>query len=444
MTSPQRTSRRCFLKTSALVTATVAAPAFVRGQNLNSKLQLAGIGTEGKGWSDIHEMASHPQVKFVAFCDVDLSRTDKVRGLAPEAPVFQDYRIMLDRLGDRIDAVTVSTPDHTHALISMDAMRRGKHVYCQKPLTHTVFEARQMRLQAAKSGVITRMGNQIHSHTAYRTAVQLIQSGAIGKVKAVHSWVSTTGHGHSGLLNRPAKSAKVPNSLNWDLWIGGAPMRPYGGYRVYHPFTWRDWQDFGSGASGDFGCHLLDPVYTALKITGDPISVVAEHTGMNDEVWPAQGTLQYVIPGTEYTAGKTLPIHWYNGGLRPNRDIAKLALGQSLPRSGSIFVGRSANLILPHVAAPYLNKPDFKIDAEKSFNHYHGWVDGCLLAKQPSDSFEYGGHLTEAVLLGNVAAYFPKEKLEFDGKALKITNKPAANPYLTRQYRNGFEIEPVS
>jgi len=443
MTMLQRDSRRSFLGASAAMAASLAAPAFVRGRNLNSKLQIAGIGADGKGWSDIKEISSHPKSEFIAFCDVDLTRTSKVRGLVPKAPIFQDYRILLAELGDTVDAVTVSTPDHTHALISLAAMRQGKHVYCQKPLTRTVWEARQMRLQAKKSGVITRMGNQIHSHSVYRTAVRLIQEGAIGKVSAIHSWVGTTGHGRSGLLERPKKNAPVPKTLNWDLWVGVAPMRPYGGNRVYHPFTWRDWQDFGSGAIGDFGCHLLDPVYTALKITGDPLSVISNHTGMNDEVWPAQETLRYVVPGTEYTAGKTLPITWYDGGRRPNPGIAKLAPGQSLPASGSIFVGEHANLILPHVGAPFLNNPKAKIVAEQGLNHYHGWVDGCLSAKQPSDGFEYGGHLTEAVQLGNVAAYFPGEKLEFNGKALKITNKPEANPYLTRNYRDGFEIQPV-
>lgn len=445
MTDTSHSSRRSFLGTSvAAAAATFAAPAFVRGRNLNSKLQIAGIGADGKGWSDIREVASHPKSEFIAFCDVDLTRTSKVRGLAPKAPIFQDYREMLAELGDRIDAVTVSTPDHTHALISIDAMTLGKHIYCQKPLTRTVWESRQMRLQAAKTGVITRMGNQIHSHSSYRSAVKLIQSGAIGKVKAVHSWVGTTGDGRSGLSNRPASNEQVPKTLNWDLWVAVAPMRPYGGNRVYHPFTWRDWQDFGSGAIGDFGCHLLDPVYTALNITGDPISVISDHTGMNKEVWPSQETLQYVVPGTEYTAGKTLPISWYDGGRRPNPSIAKLADGQKLPKNGSVFIGEKANLMLPHYSAPYLNRTDFKYEPEESLNHYHGWVDGCISGKQPSDGFEYGGHLTEAVQLGNVAAYFPNEKLEFDGKALKITNKPEANPYLTREYRTGFEIKGIS
>ncbi|MEQ9070071.1 MAG: Gfo/Idh/MocA family oxidoreductase [Gimesia chilikensis] len=445
MTSSQETTRRDFLKTTvaAAAASTFAAPAFVRGQNLNSQLQFAGIGTDGKGYSDIKLIASHDKVKCVAFCDVDLARTEKVKPLAPEAPIYQDYKAMLDELGDKIDAVSVSTPDHTHAIISMDAMQRGKHVYCQKPLTRTVWEARQMRLQAKKSGVITRMGNQIHSHSAYRTGVKAIQDGVIGKVKAVHSWVGTTGHGRSGLLEPPKTNEAVPKTLDWNLWVSVAPMRPYGGNRVYHPFTWRDWQDFGSGAIGDFGCHLLDPVYTALKITGDPISVHSEHTGMNDEVWPAQETIKYIIPGTQYTAGRSLPINWYDGGRRPANGIAKLLPGQSLPGGGSIFVGEKGNMILPHVGMPFVNIEGVTIEPVEGLDHYHGWVDGCLSGKQPSDGFEYGGHLTEAVQLGNVAAYFPGETLEFDGKALKITNNSAANKYLTRDYRTGFEIASI-
>lgn len=435
------TSRRAFLATSA--SAVVAAPAIVRGRNLNSHLNFAGIGADGKGMSDIIEITNHKKVNPVAYADVDLNRTVKVRKKHPQAKIFQDYREMLDSLGDKIDGVSVSTPDHTHAIISLDAMARGKHVYCQKPLTRTVWEARQMRLGAKKSGVITRMGNQIHSHTAYRTAVQLIQSGVVGKIKEVHSWVGTTGHGRSGLLDRPAKNEPQPKGLDWDLWLSVAPSRPYGGNRVYHPFTWRDWQDFGSGAIGDFGCHLLDPVYTSLKITGDPISVRSEHSGMNDEIWPAQETLHYLVPGTEYTAGKTLKITWYDGGRRPSDSVAKLAAGQRWPRGGSIMVGETGNLFVPHVGTPFVNKPDFKIESVPGLNHYWGWVDGCLDGKQPSDGFEYGGHLTEAVQLGNVAAHFPKETLEFDAKKLKITNKPEANKHLTRKYRKGFVVKPV-
>ncbi len=448
MTEPL--NRRSFLKQAGAATAAstvLGVPALLRGKNLNSKLQFAGIGANGKGWSDIREISTHEAVVPVAFTDIDLSRMDNVKRLAPDAALFQDYRKMLADMGDKIDGVSVSTPDHMHAYITLDALRQGKHVYCQKPLTRTVWEARQVRKQFAKSKVITRLGNQIHSHTAYRTGVKLIQSGAIGKVKEVHSWVSTTGHGRSGLIDRPEDPPELPTTIDWDLWIGVAPMRPYGGNRVYHPFAWRDWQDFGSGAIGDFGCHIFDPVFSALKITGGPNSIKAEHTGLNDEVWPAQETLYYNFPGTEYTLGDNFNITWYDGGRQPKASLARLPKGQSLPRSGSIFVGEKGSMVLPHVGAPTLypveTYADFKIEPLESLNHYHGWVDGCLSGKQPSDGFEYGGNLTETVQLGNVAVFFPGEELKWDAKNLKITNKPEANPHLTRKYRKGWEIKEV-
>ena len=340
--------RREFLTTAAVA---VAAPAIVRGQNLNSQLQLAGIGCGGKGLSDIREMANHEKAKFVGFCDVDLGRTADAQKLSPDAPVFQDFREMLAELGDKIDGATVSTPDHMHAFIGLDVMRQGKHVYCQKPLTHNVWEARQMTLQAKKSNVITRLGNQIHSHKFYRTAVQTIQSGAIGKVKQVHSWCAATGHGKSFHISRPTNPDGQPDTLNWDHWIGVAPMRPYGGSKVYHPWGWRDWQDFGNGALGDFGCHILDPVFTALKIDKAPLDFKADHSGMNSEVWPAQTSVDYTFPGTEYTAAGNLQIKWYDGGRLPSIKGSHLPANEGLPRSGSLFIGEAGSIVLPHVGA---------------------------------------------------------------------------------------------
>lgn len=441
-------SRRQFLKTTATAGAVLAAPTIVRGLNLNSKLQMAGIGTEAKGWSDISAMASHERVAHVAFCDVDLARTQKARKLNPDAPVFHDYREMFAKMGDKIDAVTVSTPDHAHAIISLEALRRKMHVFCQKPLTHNVWEARQMRLQAKKSGVITRMGNQIHSHAYYRTGVHLIQSGAIGKVKRVHSWCAATGHGKSFHISRPKNPPEVPKSLNWDLWIAVAPMRPYGGDRVYHPWGWRDWQDFGNGALGDFGCHILDPVFTALEITGAPMDFTADHTGLNDEVWPAQNTVDYTFPGTKYTTGKTLKITWYDGGRLPSVGGSHVSSTTALPRSGSLFIGEKGSMVLPHVGAPRLypqkNYSDYKIEEQANLNHYHGWVDGCLSGKQPSDGFDYAGPLTEAVLLGNIAVRYRGQNLKWDPEAMKITNLEEANRWLTRDYRDGWEIKPTA
>ena len=432
--------RRRFI--AAVGVSTFAAPAIVRGQNLNSRVQIAGIGCDGKGYSDLKEMSSHPASELVAFCDVDLSRTKKASELNAKAPVYQDYREMLSKHGDTIDAVTVSTPDHMHAFIGLDAMRQGKHVYCQKPLTHNVWEARQMALQAKKSGVITRMGNQIHSHEYYRTATAAIQSGIIGKVKQVHSWCAATGHGKSFHMDRPKHNSEIPDSLDWDKWLGVAPERPYGADRVYHPWGWRDWQDFGNGALGDFGCHILDPVFTALQIDAAPAEFTATHTGMNDEVWPAQTTVKYVFPGTSRTSSDKLSITWYDGGRLPRHSGTGVPASQALPRSGSIFVGQEGSLILPHVGAPSVTNGK-KIETVEGSNHYHGWVDGIIRSEQPSDGFDYGGPLTEAVLLGNIAVRFPETKLSWDGDAMSFTNNENANTWLRRNYRDGWEIDPV-
>ncbi|SFI04297.1 Gfo/Idh/MocA family protein [Planctomicrobium piriforme] len=440
-------SRRRFLKTAAASTLCLtAAPAILRAKNLNSRLQIAGIGCDGKGWSDIQEMSTHGMTDLVAFCDVDLARTEMVHSLSPSAPIFQDYRELFAKQGDKIDAVTISTPDHMHAIIAIEAMQRGKHVYCQKPLTHSVREARQLSNLATKSGVITRMGNQIHSHAVYRNAAKALQTGMIGKVKQVQSWCQSTGHGKSGFIDRPKTNAPIPKSLNWDLWLGVAPERPYGLQDVYHPFGWRDWQDFGNGALGDFGCHILDPVYTGLKITAAPISISAKSTGMNDEVWPAQMTVHYVLPGNDFTTDGNLEITWMDGGLRPSLQGTHIPPGTALPSSGSLVIGETGTLVIPHYAPHVLYpSPDAKANVEKfvaepSLNHYHGWVDGCLSGQQPSDGFDYGGRLTEAVLLGNIAVRFPGQKLEWNADQLKVTNLEAANKWLSRDYRSGWKL----
>lgn len=434
-------NRRRFLQASALF---AAVPAIVRGQNLNSRLQLAAVGCEGKGWSDISEMASHPAVQHVAFCDVDLARTEKVRKLNPSAPVFQDYREMFDQLGDRFDGLTVSTPDHMHAKICADAFARRKHVYCQKPLTHTVAEARELQTRAAAAGVITRMGNQIHSHSYYRSAVRAIQSGALGKVERVHSWCAATGHGKSGFLGRPPHPVPAPETLAWKLWLGVAPDRDFGVLHCYHPFGWRDFQEFGNGALGDFGCHILDPVFTALELKGSPLTMQADHTGMNEEVWPAQTTVEYTLPGSSWTKGEQLAITWYDGGRLPS--VKSHVPGHvALPRSGSLVIGETASMIIPHVGPMQVWRaegqvPDEQFEKLESVSHYHGWVDGCLSGKQPSDGFDYACPLTETVLLGNVAVRYPRQQLHWDADRMQFTNLPEANRWLKREYRSGWEL----
>ena len=247
-----------------------------------------------------------------------------------------------------------------HALASILAMQRGKHVYCQKPLAHTVWECRQMALWAKKKNLVTQMGNQVHSQLEYRLATRLLREGVIGGVKEVHSWITITGNERTRLLEPPAPG-KVPPEVDWNLWVGGAPMRPYAP-EVYHPFAWRDWQDFGNGALGDFGCHILDPVFTALNITGAPLEFMADHTGMNDEVWPAQTTVEYLFPGTPLTASDKLRITWYDGGLLPSVHGSHIKPTVALPRSGSIFIGETGTLVQPHVAVVYLRAQPETLD----------------------------------------------------------------------------------
>ncbi|MEM9282914.1 MAG: Gfo/Idh/MocA family oxidoreductase, partial [Verrucomicrobiota bacterium] len=378
--------------------------------------------------------------------DVDLEMTVRVKELRPGMPIYQDFRQMFEEKSDGIDAVTVSTPDHMHAYCSIMAMKLGKHVFCQKPLSHNVWEARQMAKVAKETGVVTRMGNQIHSHQFYRTAVKLVQSGRIGKVKRVESWCSATGHGKSGHLSRPQGGDPIPESLDWDSWIGVAPMRPYSAsHRCYHPWGWRDWQDFGGGAIGDFGCHIFDPVFTALEITGPPDDYHASHSGMNDEVWPAQNTYRFIVPGSEFTQKDRIAITWNDGGRLPSTKGSHLPEREELPRSGSMLVGEEGTLVLPHVQAPRLYFPEtgFSDDyqMEEGRDHYHDWIDGCILEEQPSDGFEYGGLLTETILLGNIAIRFPGERLKWDAEKMEFPEQQEANRWVSREYREGWEIE---
>ncbi len=446
--------RRTFLKQSALAASALAFPSVVRSANPNSKLQVVSVGANGMAFSDIKNVGAHEKVKYVGFCDIDSTRFDKVDAEFPGTAHFADFREMFAQLGDKFDAVTVGTPDHMHAKAAIDAMRMGKHVYCQKPLAHTVWEARQMRLVAEKTGVTTQMGNQIHSGIEYRLGTRLIKEGAIGKIKEVHSWVAVTGNERNKRL-APSAPAAVPAHVNWDLWIGGAPMREYS--PCYHPFVWRDWQDFGGGAMGDFGCHILDPVFTALGLNA-PLTVQANNSGINEQIWPTTETIQFVFPGNELTAEKLLNVTWYDGGLRPDRKLAKMPGDLDLPKSGSLFIGEEGTLVLAHVAGPRLYPLEkfkgFNYPKEEGRNHWHTWVDACLESKQTSDNFQYAGPLSEAVQLGNVATRVatgaidqrtgrletPKV-LEWDAANMRFPNMPEAEKLLTKTYRQGWEIK---
>jgi len=446
---PNRFTRRQVVQSIAVAGASMPAvmPALVRAASPNGKLRFAGIGVNGMGWSDVSSITSHPKVEVVALCDVDTARMDKAAMKWPNAPRFQDFRRMLDQHEKDIDAVNVSIPDHMHAYVAMNAMRRGKHVYCEKPLTHTVWEARQMARLAAKNNLVTRMGNQIHSRLEYRMGCRLLRDGVIGKVREVHSWVGNSGKQYCELEAPPSGSDPVPASVDWDLWIGVAPHRPYV-KDIYHPFKWRAWKDFGSGGLGDFGCHILDPPFTALELTA-PKTIVAEQDEQTAQRWPAGTQVRFVFPGTKFTASDTLNVTWYNGTRKPSRDLVPDMPGdQNLPGAGSIFVGEKGVMVLPHVGGPRIYPQDLLSGYDKpdlgSRNHWHDWVDAAL-AGDPniSDNFAYAGPLTETVNLGLIAVRFAGQTLQWNPEKLTITNNPQARSYITKDYRNGWAVDPA-
>jgi len=439
-------SRRSFLR--QLAAGAVVAPWVTRGlraQSPNSIVHHASFGAAGMAKSDYTAITKHPAVKLVAACDVDLKRTEEFRKLFPEARVYRDFRELLEKEKD-LQTANVSTPDHMHAPIGIAAMQRGLHVYGQKPLTYSLHESRRMAEIAAEKKLVTQMGIQVHSSTEYRTAVQLVQSGAIGKVKSVHTW-SSKAWGDS--VPKPDRVDAVPEGLDWDLWLGVAADRPFIGDRWYHPGNWRKRVDFGTGTFGDMGCHIYDPVFKALALTS-PLRVRSEGAAPNEHSWAMDAVIHYVFPGTAYTEGATVEVIWYDGKQRPPAEIQKLALDPALaaddkankvPDQGSIFLGTEGVMVLPHVGMPrLLGGAKREVQPVEGGNHWFEFIDAALGKGRTSAHFGYAGPLTEAVLLGSVASRFPKQTLEWNAAALKFTNVAEANRYVKRDYRAGWAI----
>lgn len=346
---------------------------------------------------------------------------------------------MLAKEAGAIDSVNVTTPDHMHAPIAMSAIAAGKHVYCQKPLTHEVYETRQLTLAARRKKVVTQMGIQIHADVTYRMAVILIQEGAIGKVKEWHSWQGGTPWPRSG---RPDGADPVPATFLWDNWLGVAPERPFKA-DVYHPTKWRGWQDFGTGVLGDFACHIFDPVFTAIA-PGAVLKVSAETAEPNAETWPAWNVVRFEMKGSKYTQGETINATWYDGK-QPPIELAQMPEGYNLPGSGSLIVGVEGVMVLPHWAGPQL----YPLEKFRAYprpkdlghvDHYHQWVDACMGKGQTGAGFDYAGPLTEAVLLATIAVRTQGAQLEWDTNALKFTNNPDANRLIKRIYRPGWQV----
>jgi len=437
-------SRRSFLKTVGA--ATLAAPFVTRGwaaQSPNSILQHASFGAGGMAWADINEFAKYKDFELVAVADVDLNHTVELKKKFPRARVYQDWRVLLDKEGKRIDSVNVSTPDHMHAPIGMSAMELGKHVYGQKPLAHDLFEVRKLAEFATQKKLVTQMGIQIHATSHYQLAGLLIQAGAIGKIKEVHSWCPKS-WGDPG--PRPAGGDPIPSGFDWDLWLGVCAPRPFIGHAYYHPANWRKRLDFGTGTFGDMGCHIFDPVFTALQLAA-PISVRSEGPAPNEWNWALDSKIEYTFPGTPYTQDRIIKVTWYDGAQKPPAEIRALLEGDDLPDTGSIFVGVNGTLVLPHVSRPLLYPDkkfrDFKMPQVASHDHWGEFVEAARGNGKTSAGFSYSGPLTEAVLLGGVASRFPKTTLQWNSAKLEF-DQTAANQLVRRQYRAGWEIRGLS
>jgi len=433
-------SRRDVLKAGAAFSAFNILPSAARAASPNGKLRTAHIGVGGMGGGDLRSVSSHGKVEVAALCDVDSERLKKAHGKHRQAAIFRDYRDLFAKLGDKIDAVVVSTPDHTHAPAAMTALNLGKPVYCQKPLTHEVFEARQLRLVSEKKQLVTQMGIQVHSSATYRRAVAMVQSGVIGKVSRVYAW-SFKNWGYDGGPFRNTQSP--PAKLDWNLWLGTAAKRPYVP-RVYHPSQWRKLIDFGTGTLGDMGVHIFDSPYAALQLTAPKWAKTAcrKPTGVGH---PEKNIVEYEFPGTKYTTDSLLWI-WYDGkNAPPKAEQLDLPQGTKVPRQGSLLVGQKGRLLLPHVSEaqlfPKTRFRDYKPPKVQGGNHYHEWINACLGEGTTSAPFSYAGPLTEALLLGVVANRFPGRKLEWDAEKLQVTNLPDANKLLKRTYREGFQVE---
>lgn len=400
----------------------------------SEKLNVGIIGAGGKGAEDTRNVSSE---NIVALCDVDDVRCAETVKAHPSAKRYYDFREMLEKEKD-LDAVTVSTPDHVHALASITAMRRGLHVYCQKPLTHSVYEARLMRKTAQKHGVMTQMGNQGTAEDGLRKAVEIVRSGAIGPVRQVHVWTNRPIWPQG--IARPADVMPVPGTLKWDLWLAGAPKRPY--HKAYVPFSWRGFWDFGTGALGDMACHTANMAFMALNLAY-PTSIEAKSSEINNDSAPSWSEIKFEFPARGDMPPCT--FMWYDGGRMPP---AELGQGQKFPNSGLLLVGDKGTLFSPNdyganfKLLPEKNFKDFqppKPTLPRSPGHYKEWIQACKGGPKPLSNFDYAALLTETILLGNVALRVGK-KMEWNGEAMKSPNCPEAAQYINPEYHNGYKL----
>jgi len=471
ISKPGKITRRDFLGTTAAAAAFTIVPAHVLGGPGNTppseKINIAGVGVGGMGKSNVVEMAGLARSgrgllpadqkstgeNIVALCDVDDEFAAGTYKLFPKAKTYRDFRIMLEKQKD-IDAVLIATPDHSHAVIAMMAIEMGKHVYVQKPLTWSVYEARKLTEAARQAKVATQMGNQGNSGEGIRLICEWIWDGAIGEVREVHAWTNRPVWPAGIEMVRPKEKPPVPDTLDWDLWLGPAPKRPY--HSAYLPAIWRGWWDFGTGSLGDMACHIIDPIFWALKL-GYPDSVEANRSTFykgffeqeeNTESFPRASIIRYEFPARQ--GMPPVKLTWWDGGLlppRPEELEPNRRMGDG--ENGVLFIGDKGTLmcgsygssprLIPETAMQQYKRPEKSIPRVEG-SHEKAWIRACKDGKPASSNFEYSGPLTETVVMGNLAIRFPGTKLHWDGKNMKVTNLDKANEFVHREYRKGWTL----
>lgn len=440
--------RRSFLKKAgAVATFTIAASTTVLhkagAQTPSAKLNLAFIGAGGRAEANLSGLNGE---NIVALCDVDNQRSEAARKKYPNAKFYRDWRKMFDEMEKSIDAVVVSTPDHTHAVAAMAAIKRGKHIYCEKPLAHSIGEVRALMEAVKKQNVVSQLGNQGHSFDTIRTFCEWIKDGAIGNVHTIHAFASAK-YSRLDQLDTLKQEFPVPEWLDWDLWLGPAPYRPYN--PAYLPGKWRGWSAFGTGMIGDWICHVVDPSFWALDL-GSPISVQAEAKDYDPkkhyETFPYGSKITFEFAPTKSRGA--IKLIWYDGVEKPPRP-ADLEPDDRLPDTGAVVIGDKGTIIHgSHGAGGVRLIPDSKMQAYQKppktlprvKNHYVDWLNAIRNKQKAGSDFSYGGQLTELALVGIIAIKFLGEKLLWDGKTAKFTNNSEANKFIQPQFRNGWSL----
>jgi predicted dehydrogenase len=432
----QRLSRRRFVQSTAAAAAAFGVWSELRAEDSNAaneKLNIACVGTANRARENINGCATQ---NIVGLCDIDDNYLEGAAKAFPKAEKFNDFRKMFEKLEKQIDAVVVGTPDHIHAPASAMGMRLGKHCYVEKPMTHTVFEARTLANIAKEKKLATQLGTQIHAEENYRRVVEIVQAGAIGPITEVHVWV---GKGWGG-GDRPKDTPAIPPNIHWDLWLGPAPERPY--HSIYLPANWRRWWDFGGGTLGDMGCHYIDLAFWAMKLRHPTSCVATASSPLSEETAPLGISVEWEFPAREDGKLPALKLTWKDGDLTP-----KEVSGHPVPGAGVMFIGEKGHMFADY--GSYKLYPEDKFSGFKppeptiprSIGHHAEWIKACKDGSPTTCNFDYSGALTETVLLGNVAFRAGAgEKITWDAENLKVTNSDKAQRFIQREYRKGWVL----